>query len=96
VTVVGVPGREVAPRKFSEKRRDAIAKKMGFDAYGATEDMPDPVANAVNRMLDHIHLLDERIDLLCVEVQRLGGEVEAKPLPVLRAEGFGRAQGDTT
>ncbi|MDD5394109.1 MAG: serine O-acetyltransferase [Thiothrix sp.] len=89
VTMVGVPGREVTSRKHSEKRREEIARKMGFDAYGATQDMPDPVANAVNRMLDHIHLLDERIDELCSEVQRLGGHVQAKPLPALKAEGFG-------
>jgi len=89
VTMVGVLGREVTPRKHSEKRREEIARKMGFDAYGATQDMPDPVANTVNRMLDHIHLMDERLEQLCEEVQRLGGKLDIEPLPELKTEGFG-------
>lgn len=88
-TVIGIPGREVRSRQTEEKRREAMAEKMGFDAYGATQEMPDPVANAVNRMLDHIHLMDERTDRLCQEVQRLGGQLEVMPMPELRAEGFG-------
>ncbi len=92
-TVTGIPGRIVTPRKQQEKRREAIAQKMGFDAYGATQDMPDPVANTVNRMLDHIHLMDERMDKLCEEIQRLGGVVEAKPLPALQTERFDEETG---
>lgn len=92
-TVIGIPGKVVTPRKLNEKRREEMAEKMGFDAYGATQDMPDPVANAVNRMLDHIHLMDERMDRLCEEIHRLGGAVETKPLPMLKAEGFGREHG---
>lgn len=88
-TVVGIPGREVISRQPHERRREAIANKLGFDAYGATQDMPDPVANAVNRMLDHIHQMDERMEKLCEEVQRLGGVLEVVPLPELVAEGFG-------
>jgi serine O-acetyltransferase len=95
VTVVGIPGREVTLRKVDERRREEIAQKMGFDAYGATQDMPDPVANAVNRVLDHIHLMDERMDKLCEEVHRLGGELEVMPLPVLQTEGFGGMKGDS-
>lgn len=89
VTVVGIPGREVKSRKLHEKRREEIAQKMGFDAYGATQDMPDPVADVVNRMLDHIHLMDERMDKLCEEVQRMGGKLEVIRLPELQTESFG-------
>ncbi|WP_415880328.1 serine O-acetyltransferase [Methylomonas sp. TEB] len=62
VTVVGIPAHIVDPKAKQEKaRRDAMAQKMGFDAYGATGDMPDPIANAINLMLDHIHQLDKQI-----------------------------------
>ena len=65
-TVVGVPGRLVAAKPVvsgvPDEKRQAIAKKMGFDAYGATSDMPDPVATAVNGILDHIHAMDERME----------------------------------
>lgn len=84
-TVVGIPGREVTSRKISEKRREALAEKLGFDAYGATQDMPDPVANVVNHMLDHIQLLDEHMEKLCAEVHRLGGHLDISPLPTLQA-----------
>jgi serine O-acetyltransferase len=82
-TVIGVPGREVVRRDTTEEQRNELAEKMGFDAYGATQDMPDPVANTVNRMLDHIHKMDERMDKMCVQIQHLGGEVEFEPLPKL-------------
>lgn len=88
-TVIGIPGREVTGRTESEKKRDAIAKKLGFDAYGATSDMPDPVANTMNRILDHIHLMDGRIESLCAEVKELGGELEGEPLPAIEPECFG-------
>ncbi len=89
-TVVGVPGRQVIARSAVDKRRERIAEKMGFDAYGATQDMPDPVADAVNRMLDHIHLMDTRMDSMCAEVRRLGGNMDLTPMPALRPEGFGK------
>ena len=88
-TVTGIPGRIVTPRKHQEKRREEIAQKMGFDAYGATQDMSDPVANTMNRMLDHIHLMDERMEKLCEEVHRLGGKLEVLPMLGLDADEFG-------
>lgn len=89
-TVVGIPGRAVKSRDMDDKRREELAEKLGFDAYGATQDMPDPIANAVNRMLDHIHMMDERMDCLCKEVHRLGGNLEVEPLPKLQANGFNK------
>lgn len=83
-TVIGVPGREVVRRDATQEKRNEMAEKMGFDAYGATQDMPDPVANTVNRMLDHIHKMDERMDKMCTQIQHLGGEVEFEPLPNLQ------------
>lgn len=87
-TVVGVPGRPVTARKMAEKQREQMAEKLGFDAYGATQDMPDPMANAVNRMLDHIHLMEGRMEMMCKEIRRLGGEMDMTPLPELEKECF--------
>ncbi len=50
--------------QMKKTERDKIASKMGFDAYGATADMPDPVAYAINHMLDHIHSLDQQIETM--------------------------------
>ncbi len=85
-TVVGVPGRVVGGGKDEQhKRREAIAKKMGFDAYGSTQDMPDPVANAINSMLDHIHVMDQRLEEMSRGLQSLGAEVADLQLPELES-----------
>ncbi|MDY6943343.1 MAG: serine O-acetyltransferase [Pseudomonadota bacterium] len=74
-TVVGVPARIVQTGQVERKaHRQAIARKMGFDAYGLTKEMPDPVAHAINGLLDHIHVMDGRVQALTEAVQRLGGE----------------------
>lgn len=83
MTVVGVPGRLVHPPGEHDAKRQAIAEKMGFDAYGATSDMPDPVANAVNGILDHIHVMDERLEDMCRGLKDLGAEVGDLNLPDL-------------
>ncbi len=82
-TVVGIPGRIVAKDVEGMDRRQAIARKMGFDAYGTTRDMPDPVAIAVNCMLDHMHATDERLESMCKALKELGAEVNDSKLPDL-------------
>ena len=78
-TVVGVPGRiikkKVGDAADKEKSRKAIAQKIGFDAYGMSDQMPDPVANAINSMLDHIHVMDQRLETMCGAIKSLGAEV---------------------
>ena len=72
-TVVGVPGRVIErPGDAASRRRADTAKRIGFDAYGATRDAPDPVANAVNRMLDHIHILDRRMEAMSRALEEHG------------------------
>jgi serine O-acetyltransferase len=83
-TVVGVPGR-VIERKSDEvqKQRAETARKMGFDAYGATSDAPDPVATAINCMLDHIHLLDKKVETMCKTLKAMNAEMEDMKIPEL-------------
>jgi serine O-acetyltransferase len=81
-TVVGVPGKLVErPRDEHTQRRAATAKKIGFDAYGATQDAPDPVAHAINCMLDHIHVMDQKMQHMCEAMKRLGIEEDMGGLP---------------
>ena len=92
-TVVGIPGHVVSPdRRAQEEQRQSIASRLGFDAYGMTPDMPDPVAHAVNHMLDHIQALDEQIESLKRALKRQGLEVLEQPLPEL--EHCGLQQGE--
>lgn len=78
VTIVGVPGREVQKRAVSEAQQ-AMAEKIGFDAYGVSRDASDPVAHAINAMLEHIQLLDEKIEALSI-----GDKSKGEKLPELR------------
>jgi len=83
-TVVGVPGKliERRPEPDSE-HREALAQRMGFDAYGVTQDAPDPVARAINCMLDHIHMLEHKMGRMCQVLQEMGYQEEEVDLPDL-------------
>ena len=86
-TVVGVPGRPVSRGESdaARARRQAMARKMGFDAYGVTRDMPDPVAQAIDCMLDHLHQVDERMERMCRTLRAMGAEIDTTDLPDLKA-----------
>ena len=87
-TVVGVPGRTVVSEpamKEKEKKRHAQAKKMGFDAYGVTRDAPDPVAHAINCILDHTHAIDSKIEAMCEALKSLNAEFKDEKLPELES-----------
>ena len=90
-TVIGIPGRIVKGKVNSDKteqEREAMAKKYGFDAYAVATDNPDPVAKAIGRMLDHMHLMDSKVSDLCKEVNELGGNISQSALPELRVGEF--------
>lgn len=81
-TVIGVPGHVVVSRKDEVfLKRAAIAKKLGFEAYGQGAQTPDPVAHAIDCMLDHLHALDQRFESLTVALRRRGIDVEKLDLP---------------
>jgi len=84
-TVVGIPGRIVRRKEAGEdeRKRQDFAKKIGFDAYGMTQDMPDPLVNAVNSMLDHIHAMDNRMETMCGALKALGAEIGDLKMPEL-------------
>ncbi|RTE86652.1 MULTISPECIES: serine O-acetyltransferase [Gammaproteobacteria] len=94
-TVVGIPGRVVsspADKDAREKRKE-IAEKYGFDAYAVSADNPDPVATAIGRMLDHVHLMDERVSEICCAVNKLGGDVCSEIPPIeVEDEDFVKAE----
>jgi serine O-acetyltransferase len=92
-TVVGVPGRvvrRVESTEVDEKRR-AMARKIGFDAYGQTPDMPDPVAHAIDLMLDHMHAVDRRLESICTALREMEVPVRDEKLPALDECELGRA-----
>lgn len=103
-TVVGIPGHVIGsqPHQKASRRRD-LEKKIGFDAYGMSTDMPDPVAMAFNGLLDHIHAMDERLAEMSLVIKDLGGEISDAELPEIdlsdmsagSKENTDKAQGNT-
>ncbi|MFZ9609850.1 MAG: serine O-acetyltransferase [Methylococcales bacterium] len=62
-TVIGIPGHLIGTRPQNNTNEvNKVSIKTDFDAYGTTADMPDPVAYAINSMLEHIHSLDKQIE----------------------------------
>lgn len=101
-TMIGIPAR-MAGQRPEEKtpQRQATARKIGFDAYGTT-DMPDPVSQAINSILDHIYVTDERLVEMCRSIHELGGSLPDARIPDLDCSKFenggseSRDQGATT
>lgn len=82
-TVVGIPGRVVGTQDAQNIERRKIANKMGFDAYGATTNSPDPVAYAINHMLDHIQLMDRQMQKMQQAMNAAGIKCKHEEIPSL-------------
>ncbi|WP_372963957.1 serine O-acetyltransferase [Marinobacter sp.] len=89
-TVVGIPGRVIVKRKLEEDdvRRKVMEERMGFDAYGVTEEMPDPMARSVRALLDHMHAVDERLETMCKALHKVNSEYQNGDLPQLDDDDF--------
>ncbi|MDP2902456.1 MAG: serine O-acetyltransferase [Methylovulum sp.] len=83
-TVVGIPGHIVDPKtKKPTIGLDEVSGKMDFDPYGLTADMPDPIAYAINRMLDHINTLDKQIETMQKAINDAGIKCQETPICTL-------------
>ncbi len=73
-TVVGIPGHVIRFKKGTEaeRRRAAIAEKIGFEAYGIANGMPDPVAEAIRQLLDHTQKVDGKLTQMCESLRQQG------------------------
>ena len=88
-TVIGIPGRVVSkPITETEKNRQEMAEKIGFQAYGVSNDMPDPVAEAIHLLLDHMHAVDNKLDRVCNNLKKQGIQGCDEKLPELKDEDF--------
>ncbi|MCI0400263.1 MAG: serine O-acetyltransferase [Gammaproteobacteria bacterium] len=92
-TVVGVPGHIVTRRPDTTKERMAMAKKMGFDAYGTSRDMPDPLANAIDTILDHLQVVDGQLQVMIARMKELGVDVSELEPPRRKQTGIKAGKG---
>ena len=73
-TAVGIPARIILDEQ--DKTREEKAAKLGFSAYAVTRD-DDPMANAVQGLLDHFVESDKRMDLILKELEALKAEQDS-------------------
>ncbi|MHB8742617.1 MAG: serine O-acetyltransferase [Sulfuricaulis sp.] len=88
-TVIGIPARVIRsqPDDAKSEQRKAMAKKIGFDAYGQGQEMPDPVAHAMDLLLDHMHLIDQKMKILSITLEKSGIKVNLD-IPEIEVNGF--------
>jgi serine O-acetyltransferase len=83
-TVVGIPAHIVVKHDDAKaEQRQKIADKIGFTAYAQAPDSADPVAQAVDRILEHLHAVDERINEIDGRMTDAGLLREVEDLPEL-------------
>lgn len=93
-TVVGIPGRIVrraGEATEAEMRQQAMACKVGFDAYALTQEVSDPVAQAIRSLLDHLHAVDNKVEGMGKVLCELKPEYCNERLPELDARDFAAA-----
>lgn len=81
-TVVGTPGRIIVRSEVDaeEQARRDYAAKIGFQAYAANPDLPDPVLDAMRDLLDHMQANEARMDMFCKALKEAGINVcDQKP-----------------
>jgi serine O-acetyltransferase len=78
-TAVGTPARIILDEQ--DKTREEKAAKLGFSAYAVTSKAgDDPLAKAVQGLLDHSVEMDKRIELILNQIEDLQTEREDKQL----------------
>ena len=73
-TAIGIPARLVDTEH--DTARAKTAEKMGFSAYAVSRDENDPVAQAIHGLLDHTVNIDQRIEAIMRQLEKLGAKVE--------------------
>lgn len=91
-TVVGIPGRVVkrapAEQHADDEKRRIMADKVGFDTYGVSQEVSDPVAHAIECLLDHLQAVDQRMEKMGSVLCELRPEYCHDQLPELKKEDF--------
>lgn len=74
-TAVGIPARILDQETV--KQREDMAEKIGFSAYGISDNMNDPMTKAIHALLDHASKQDQQLKDVMQQLSKLGAEVES-------------------
>ena len=94
-TVVGNPGRIISKADDRHRERLDYARSLGFHAYGVDAGDPDPVAQAILSLLDHLQAVDKRMDVFCQAMRAAGVNLCDAAVPALKEEDFAGVRDQT-
>ncbi len=75
-TAVGIPARII--EESGAQKREEQAARMGFSAYALTGGEEDPLAKALNGLIDHGAAIDTRVDALIAKIAELEAGLAAR------------------
>ncbi|MGE5338280.1 MAG: serine O-acetyltransferase [Gemmatimonadota bacterium] len=73
-TAVGNPARIL--HKETDAAREQAANRMGFSAYGISQDGDDPLVKALHGLIDHVDAQQREIERLVAALERHGIPIE--------------------
>ena len=74
-TAVGIPARILDQE--TESQRGTMAEKMGFSAYGVSDNLNDPMTKAIHALLDHAVAQDSKLHEVMTQLNKLGADVDS-------------------
>jgi serine O-acetyltransferase len=77
-TAVGIPARILDNGRDGARAR--MAEKIGFPAYGVSDDRSDPLMTAVHGLLDHVVTIDQRIEQIVLRLEEARVQVKSESL----------------
>ena len=80
-TAVGIPARII--EETGAQKREEQAARMGFSAYALTGGEEDPLAKALNGLIDHGAAIDTRVDALMAKIAELEAGLAARDAAAL-------------
>lgn len=93
-TVIGIPGHVVRRKKRGDsEKRHAMAKRIGFEAYAVVENAPDPVAESIGHILEHLHAMDLKMDKMSKALAGTSDEYQDEKLPEIKTTPFEEEEG---
>ena len=82
-TAVGVPGRVITEEDKALYAESSAERKEKFAAYGMNDDMPDPMAQSLSVLLDHMQEVENKMNELCAQLKSIDGNYADTKIPQL-------------
>lgn len=87
-TVVGIPAHVVKEAEDPHQKRKRLGELIGFEAYGASENAYDPVAQVISSLLRHSRAMDLQVRCLQQALEKAGIDARRTVIPSIETSDF--------